>query len=114
MKRAVKAKPDERFLNNLALAQVQVGKFDDAYKSFERAVGEFQARLNLATRLQRLGLDKEAIKHLEIARSLQPTSTAVLAELVSLYQRTGKAEEAAEANKVLITLRTTAASPTQP
>jgi tetratricopeptide (TPR) repeat protein len=114
MKRAVKAKPDERFLNNLALAQVQVGKFDDAYKSFERAVGEFQARLNLATRLQRLGLEKEAIKHLEIARSLQPTSTAVLAELVSLYQRTGKAEEAAEANKVLITLRTTAASPTQP
>jgi tetratricopeptide (TPR) repeat protein len=114
MKRAVKAKPDERFLNNLALAQVQVGKFDDAYKSFERAVGEFQARLNLATRLQRLGLDKDAIKHLEIARSLQPTSTAVLAELVSLYQRTGKAEEAAEANKVLITLRTTAASPTQP
>jgi len=114
MKRAVKAKPDQRFLNNLALAQVQVGKFDEAYKSFERAVGEFQARLNLATRLQRLGQDKEAIKHLEIARSLQPTSTAVLAELVSLYQRTGKAEEAAEANKVLITLRTTAASPTQP
>jgi Flp pilus assembly protein TadD len=114
LKRAVKAKPDERFLNNLALAQVQVGKFDDAYKSFERGVGEFQARLNLATRLRRLGEDKEAIKHLEIARSLQPGSTAVLAELVSLYQRTGKSDEAAEANKKLITLRTTATSPTQP
>jgi Flp pilus assembly protein TadD len=30
LKRAVKAKPDERFLNNLALAQVELGKFDDA------------------------------------------------------------------------------------
>jgi len=114
LKRAVKAKPDERFLNNLALAQVQVGKLDDAYKSFERAVGEFQGHVNLATRLRRLGQDKEAIKHLEIARSLQPASAVVLAELVSLYQRTGRTEEAAETNKALITLRTTAASPTQP
>ena len=114
LKRAVKAKPDERFFNNLALAQVQVGKYDEAYKNFERAVGEFQARLNLATRLQRLGQDKDAIRHLEIARSLQPASTAVLSELVSLYERTGMSEEAAEANKALITLRTTATAPAQP
>jgi len=106
LKRAVKAKPDERFLNNLALAQVELNKFDDAYKNFERAVGEFQGRLNIATRLKRLGWDKKAIEHLEKARALQPESMAVLADLVVLYQRTGKPEEAAEANKALITLRT--------
>jgi Flp pilus assembly protein TadD len=106
LKRAVKAKPDERFLNNLALAQVELGKFDDAYKNFERATGEFQARLNIATRLKRLGWNKKAIEHLEKARALQPASMAVLADLVVLYQRTGKTEEAAEANKALITLRT--------
>ena len=114
LKRAVKARPEQRFFNNLALAQVQVGKYDEAYKNFERAVGDFQARLNLATRLQRVGQDKEAIKHLEIARSLQPASASVLSELVSLYQRTGMVEEAAEANKALITLRTTATAPAQP
>ncbi|HEU4870734.1 MAG TPA: tetratricopeptide repeat protein [Pyrinomonadaceae bacterium] len=114
LKRAVKAKPDERFLNNLALAQVELGKFDDAYKNFERAVGEFQGRLNIATRLKRLGWDKKAIEHLEKARLLQPESMAVLADLVVLYQRNGKLEEAAEANKALITLRTSAEATPQP
>ena len=114
MKRAIKAKPDERFLQNLALAQVHVGKFDEAYKNFERAVGEFQARINMATRLQRVGQDKDAIKHLEKARSLEPGNVAVLAELVSLYQRTGSVDEAAEANKALITLRTNAGAVAQP
>lgn len=115
LKRAVKAKPDERFLNNLALAQLLVGKFDDAYKNFERASGEFQGRVNMAARLQRLGQDKEAIKHLEKARLLQPESAVVLADLVALYQRAGRLEEAAETNKALITLRTTAGTtPTQP
>jgi Flp pilus assembly protein TadD len=114
LKRAVKAKPDERFLNNLALAQVELGKFDDAYKNFERAVGEFQGRLNIAMRLKRLGWDKKAIEHLEKARSIHPESMAVLADLVVLYQRTGKVEEAAEANKALITLRTSAEATPQP
>ena len=116
LKRAVKAKPDEqRFLNNLGLAQVQLGLFDDAYKSFERAVGEFEGRMNIATRLQRIGYDKEALRHLERARELKPTSMDVLARLVTLYERTGKTEEAAEANKTLITLRTTAdATTSQP
>jgi len=114
LKRAVKVKSDERFLNNLALAQVQAGKFDDAYKSFERAVGEFQGRLNMATRLQRMGQDKEAIKHLEKARSIHPENMGVLADLVGLYQRTGQLDEAAEANKALITLRTNAGATAQP
>jgi Flp pilus assembly protein TadD len=108
LKRAVKAKPDERFLNNLALAQVELGKFDDAYKNFERAVGEFQGRVNIATRLKRLGWDKKAIEHLEKARALHPENMNVLADLVVLYNRTGKTEEAAETNKALLTLRTTA------
>jgi len=114
LKRAVKVKSDERFLNNLALAQVQAGKFDDAYKSFERAVGEFQGRLNMATRLQRMGQDKKAIKHLEKARSIHPENMGVLADLVGLYQRTGQLDEAAEANKALITLRTNAGATAQP
>jgi len=114
LKRAVKVKSDERFLNNLALAQVQAGKFDDAYKSFERAVGEFQGRLNMATRLQRMGQDKDAIKHLEKARSIHPENMGVLADLVGLYQRTGQLDEAAEANKALITLRTNAGATAQP
>ena len=108
LKRAVKAKPDERFLNNLALAQVELGKFDDAYKNFERAVGEFQGRVNIAIRLKRLGWDKKAIEHLEKARLLQPENMNVLADLVVLYNRTGKTEEAAETNKALLTLRTSA------
>jgi Flp pilus assembly protein TadD len=114
LKRAVKAKADERFLNNLALAQVELGKFDDAYKNFALAVGEFQGRLNIATRLKRLGWDKKAIEHLEKARALQPESMAVLADLVVLYQRNGKAEQAEEANKALITLRTSAEATSKP
>ena len=114
LKRAVKAKPDERFLNNLALAQVELGKFDDAYKNFERAAGEFQGRLNIAIRLKRLGWDKKAIDHLEKARALQPESMAVLADLVVLYQRNGKTEKAEEANKALITLRTSAEATPKP
>jgi tetratricopeptide (TPR) repeat protein len=114
LKRAVKANADQRFLNNLALAQVHVGKFDEAYKNFERAMGEFDGRVNMATRLQRLGFDKEAIAHLEKARALQPNSMAVLAQLVSLYERTGRSAEAAEANGTLITLRTNAAAAAQP
>ena len=114
LKRAVKAKPDERFLNNLALAQVELGKFDDAYRNFERAVGEFQGRLNIAIRLKRLGWDKKAIDHLEKARALQPESMDVLADLVVLYKRSGKLEEAAEANKALLTLRTHAEATPQP
>ena len=111
LKRAVKAKADERFFNNLALAQTYVGKYDDAYKNFERAVGEFQAHLNMGTRLQRFGQDKDAIKHLEKARSMHPENMGVLTDLIALYQRTGQGQEAAEANKVLITLRTNAAAP---
>lgn len=109
LKRAVKARPgDQRFLNNLGMALVQVGKFDDAYKYFEQAMGEFDGRMNMATRLVRLGHDKEAIKHLEKCRVIQPANRDVLYPLTVLYARHGRTEDAAEANKTLLSLRTTA------
>jgi Flp pilus assembly protein TadD len=111
LKRAVKAQPDnQRFLNNLGLALVQVGKLDEAYKNFEKAMGEFDGRMNIATRLLRLGYDKEAIKHLEKCRAMQPTSLDVLYRLSVVYARDGRAEQAEEANKAFLSLKATAAA----
>jgi len=109
LKRAVKAQPDnQRFLNNLGLALVEVGKFDDAYKAFEKAMGEFDGRMNMATRLLRLGYDKEAIKHLEKCREMQPNSLDVVYRLSVLYARNGQTAEAEEANKAFLSLKATA------
>ena len=109
LKRAVKAQPDnQRFLNNFGLALVQTGKHDEAYKAFEKAMGEFDGRMNIAVRLLRLGYDKEAIKHLEICRQIQPNSLDILHKLSVLYARTGRTEEADEANKAFLSLRATA------
>jgi len=111
LKRAVKARPsDQRFLNNLGMALVQMGKFDEAYKHFEVAMGEFGGRMNMATRLVRLGHDKDAIKHLERCRVLQPNNQDVLYPLTVLYARYGRTEEAADANKALVSIRTSAAA----
>ena len=110
LKRAVKAQPDnQRFLNNLGLALVEVGKLDDAYKAFEKAMGEFDGRMNMATRLLRKGYDKEAIKHLERCRAMQPNSMDILYRLSVLYARNGQTAEAEEANKAFVTLKATAA-----
>lgn len=109
LKRAVKAQPDnQRFLNNLGLALVEVGKFDDAYKTFEKAMGEFDGRMNMAVRLLRLGYDKQAIRHLERCREMQPNSLDVVYRLSVLYARNGRAAEAEEANKAFLSLRATA------
>lgn len=111
LKRAVKAQPDnQRFLNNLGLALVQIRKHDEAYKAFEKAMGEFDGRMNIAVRLLRLGYDKEAIKHLEICRQMQPNSLDILHKLSVLYARNGRTEEAEEANKAFLSLRATAAA----
>jgi|GEM_PF-500926 len=109
LKRAVKAQPNnQRFLNNLGLALVEVGKLDDAYKAFEKAMGEFDGRMNMATRLLRKGYDKEAIKHLEKCRTMQPNSMDILYRLSVLYARNGQTAEAEEANKTFLSLRATA------
>ncbi|MFZ0063751.1 MAG: hypothetical protein WAL47_17095, partial [Pyrinomonadaceae bacterium] len=59
---------DARILNNLALAQSQLGKFDEAYKNFARAGGEIEGRLNIANRLEIAGLADKAREHYQAAR----------------------------------------------
>ncbi|HEX8474744.1 MAG TPA: tetratricopeptide repeat protein [Pyrinomonadaceae bacterium] len=94
LKRAARLAPDDkRILNNLALAQCRLGKYDDAYKNFARAGGEFDGRMNVAALLERMGRDEDALKHYEAARRLQPSSVAVLRRLSDLYQRTGRQQE---------------------
>jgi Flp pilus assembly protein TadD len=109
LKRAVKAQPgNQRFLNNLGLALVQIGKLDEAYKAFAKAMGEFDGRMNMATRLLRMGYDDEAIKHLEICRKMQPNSLDILYRLSVLYARNGQTAEAEEANKAFLSLKAAA------
>ena len=109
LKKAAKiAKTNPRIWNNLALVQCQREKFDDAYESFVRAVGEYQGRLNIAAQLQQHGRAKEAIKHLEYAKAIQPNSTDVLNKLVSLYEMTGRVSDAETARRALIALKTSA------
>ncbi|MGI8734326.1 MAG: tetratricopeptide repeat protein [Pyrinomonadaceae bacterium] len=69
LKKAARLAPnDPRILNNLALTQSQLGKFDDAYKNFARAGGEIEGRLNVANRLEIAGRSDEARQHYEAAR----------------------------------------------
>ena len=107
LKRAAKLSPnDARIWNNLALVQCERGKFDDAYQSFVRAVGEFAAHVNVAGKLWSHGEGKEAIRHLEAARALRPNSVEVLAKLGSMYDVTGRASDAEAARRSIVALRT--------
>lgn len=107
LKRAAKLAPnDARIWNNLGLVQSQRGKFDDAFKSFARAVGDFNAHLNVATQLSQQGRAKDAIKHLERAKELQPESVDVLAKLVSLYEMTGRVSDAEATRRSIVALKT--------
>ncbi|MFN2511198.1 MAG: tetratricopeptide repeat protein [Pyrinomonadaceae bacterium] len=109
LKRAAKLAPDNpRIWNNLGLALTERGKFDDAYKSFARALGEFKGHLNIATRLESLGHDEKAIKHLEKASTLEPKSTDVLTRLAALYESTGKQRQAQGVRSYLEALQTLA------
>jgi Flp pilus assembly protein TadD len=102
LKKASKLAPgDERILNNLALAQARSGKYDDAYKTFARAAGELAGSMNTATMLDRAGLNDEAIKYYELARGIEPNSSAVLRRLADLYQRVGRNEEARLARQTM-------------
>jgi Flp pilus assembly protein TadD len=103
LKRAVKAAPGEqRFWNNLALAQCRVGKYDDAYKSFAQAGGEFKARMNVAKMLESAGKDKDALKHYEAARRLDPNAKSLLQHLAEVYQRLGRGDQAETARQQLL------------
>jgi Flp pilus assembly protein TadD len=69
LKKAVRLDPDNALiLNNLALAQSQLGKFDEAYKNFARAGGEIVGRVNIAKRLELAGRRDEALKYFEAAK----------------------------------------------
>jgi len=69
LKKAARLAPDDaRILNNLALAQSQLGKFDEAYKNFARAGGEINGKVNMAKRLELAGRRDEAVKYYEAAR----------------------------------------------
>jgi Flp pilus assembly protein TadD len=106
LKKAARLAPsDARIHNNLALAQSRLGKYDDAYKSFARAGGELNGRLNVAALLERAGRDADAAEQLERARRLEPTSTSVLGRLADVYERTGKHAEAQSARQALEVLR---------
>src|SRR5688500_13206151 len=102
LKRAARLAPgDTRILNNLALAQTRLGKYDDAYRNFARAGGEYQGRMNVAALLERVGREEKAVEHYEAARRLQPASTAALRRLAELYDRTGRKDKAEEARQAL-------------
>lgn len=102
LKRAARLAPaDARILNNLALAQARLGKFDDAYKNFARAGGAFAGHTNVAALLVRVGREEKAIEHLEAARKLQPGAANVLRQLAELYERRGEGRKAEDARAAL-------------
>jgi Flp pilus assembly protein TadD len=102
LKRAAKrATGDERVWNNLAVVQAKLGQYDDAFKSFARAGGEFKGHMNVANALERGGRYEDALKHYESARRLDPTSRAALQHLADVYQRLGRAAEAEAARQAL-------------
>ena len=91
LKRAAKLAPtDERILNNLGLALCRLGKFEESYRYFARAGGEQTGRINVATMLERLGRDDEAIKYYEAAHRVDPSNAIASRRLAALYQRTGR------------------------
>lgn len=102
LKKAAKLAPgDQRILNNLALAQCRLGKYEDAYKSFARAGGEVNGRLNTATMLERAGRNAEAISYYEAVRRLQPANTVALRRLADLYASVGRYDESKAAQRAL-------------
>lgn len=102
LKRAAKLAPnDARILNNLALAQVRLGRFDDAYKNFARAGNDYDAHMNTAALADRMGRDSAAAEHYEAAHRLRPASETALRRLVELYQRGGHSDRLARAQHSL-------------
>lgn len=102
LKMAARLAPaDTQVAGNLALVYGRLGKYEDAFKQFKRVGGEFYARTNTAALLAAAGRDRDAIKHYEAARKLNPVSSDVLRQLITLYVRTGQREKAEAAERVL-------------
>ena len=102
LKTAARLAPtDTRVANNLALVYGRLAKYDDAFKQFRRAGGEYYARTSTAALLAKAGRDRDAIKYYEAARKLNPASSDLLRQLITLYIRTGQREKAEAAQRVL-------------
>ena len=102
LKQAARLDPaSPQVANNLALVYGRLGKFDDAFKNFTRAHGEFYARVQTAALLEEAGRDRDAIKHFELARRLDPTNAEILRRLINLYVRTGQPGKAEDARQML-------------
>lgn len=86
-------------LNNIALVHARLGKYDEAFKSFARAFGEYDARLKTAELLEQAGRTADAVKHYEAALKLQPDSAPLLERLADLYERTGRRRDAEAARQ---------------
>ncbi|HEY1403730.1 MAG TPA: tetratricopeptide repeat protein, partial [Pyrinomonadaceae bacterium] len=102
LKEAARLAPaDTRVAGNLALVYGRLGKYDDAFKQFKRVGGEFYARTSTAALLATAKRDHDAIKHYEAARKLNPSSSDVLRQLITLYVRTGQRDKAEAAQRAL-------------
>jgi tetratricopeptide (TPR) repeat protein len=107
LKRAGKLAPNNpRIWNNLGLVQCERGKFDDAFASFTKAVGEFKAHLSVAAQLSAKGYGQDAIQHLEKALAMNPQSIEALEKLAPLYAMAGRNTDSENARRSLLALRT--------
>jgi Tfp pilus assembly protein PilF len=102
LKRAAKLAPaDERILNNLGLAYCRLGKVDEAYKAFTRAMGPLNGNLNMAKMMERFAREDDAIHYYEAARQIDVNNTIALRRLTDLYQRVGRSADADSARAAL-------------
>ncbi len=102
LKQAARLSPATAVIhNNLGVVQARAGKYDDAFKSFARAGGEYDAHVKLADILETVKRDREAAKHYEAALRLQPGTNALLERLVAIYERTGERTKADTARRSL-------------
>ncbi|HEX5601955.1 MAG TPA: tetratricopeptide repeat protein [Pyrinomonadaceae bacterium] len=113
LKRAAKLAPqDERILNNLGLAYCRLGKIDEAYKAFSRAMGPLTGNLNTAKMLERFGREDDAIRYYEAARTIDPNNSLALRRLADLYQRVGRATDSETVRAALALAQNNAAANT--
>jgi hypothetical protein len=102
LKLAARLDPSSReIFNNLGFVCGKLAKYDDAFRNFARAGGELYARYQTGALLEAAGRDRDAIKHYEAARRIDPASTDVLRRLINLYNRTGQRDKAEAAERAL-------------
>ncbi len=94
--KALKFTPDDRRIqNNIGLAFGRRGEYTKAKEQFVKAVGEHGALLNLGYIYSQQGRYQQAIEQFESALKLQPSSLVTMTSLAQVYDRVGRAREAA-------------------